>query len=174
MNIVLIGMRGSGKTTVGKILAARLGRKLVDMDDLIARKAGSSIPSLVQVYGWEKFRDIEEEVAAEVAAERGIINAAGGGVVTREGTVRALKKSGMLVWLEADAGTLLRRVGGDSNRPPLVAGRTRQEDMEITLEERGPLYRRAADIVVDTGGITPEAVAETVLGLIAARGGFDD
>jgi shikimate dehydrogenase len=162
MNIVLIGMRGSGKTTAGKILAQKLGRKLVEMDELIAKKAGLSIPEIVEKYGWARFRDIEEEVASEVAGWSNIVNAAGGGVVTREQNMQELKKNGILVWLRAGVETLLERIGEDSQRP-LLAGKTPREDIEITLNERKPLYQKTADLVVDTENKTPEEVAETIM-----------
>jgi shikimate dehydrogenase len=166
MNIVLIGMRGVGKTTVGKILARKLGREFIEMDELISRRAGFSIPGIVEKYGWEKFRDIEEEVTDEVAGRDDIVNAAGGGVVTREKNIIKLKKSGVLVWLKAGVDELLERIGEDSERPPLVEGRTRREDMEITLNERKPLYQQAADLVVDSENKTPEAVAEAIINLL--------
>jgi shikimate dehydrogenase len=162
MNIVLIGMRGSGKTTVGKILARKLGRELVEMDELITRKAGLTIPEMVASYGWAKFRDIEKEITDEVAERDNIVNASGGGVVTREKNVMKLKKTGVLVWLTASVDTLVNRVGEDSQRPPLV-GRTQREDMEITLAERLPLYQKAADLVVDTESQTPPEVAEAIV-----------
>ncbi len=162
MNIVLIGMRGSGKTTVGKILARKLGRELVEMDELIARRAGLSIAEIVEKHGWEKFRDIEEEVTSEVAEQDNIINASGGGVITREKNIQRLKKNSILVWLKADVDTLLERIGEDSQRPLLV-GKTQREDVEITLKERKALYRKAAALVVDTENKTPEEVAEAII-----------
>ena len=162
MNIVLIGMRGSGKTTVAKILARKLGREFIEMDELITRKAGLSIPGIVERYGWEKFRDIEEEVASEVAERDNIVNAAGGGVVTREKNIPELKKNGILVWLKASVETLVRRIGEDTARPLLV-GRTQREDMEITLNQRKPLYQKAADLAIDTEDKTPEEVAEAII-----------
>jgi len=169
MNIVLIGMRGSGKTTVGKILARKLGRELVEMDELITQKMGLSVPEIVEKFGWKRFRDIEEEIASEVAGRDNIVNATGGGVVTREKNVMKLKKTGALVWLKAGADTLLKRIGEDTNRPPLVMGRTRRGDIEITLNERKPLYQKAADLVVDTENKTPEEVAELVMSHLGAR-----
>jgi shikimate kinase len=172
MNIVLIGMRGSGKTTVGKILARKLGRELVEMDGLITRKAGLSIPAIVKKYGWGKFRDMEEEITSEVAGRDNIVNASGGGVVTREKNVTKLKKSGVLVWLKASVDTLLERVGEDSERPPLVSSRTQREDIEMTLAERESLYQKAADLVVDTEDKMPEEVAEAIINLLTKRGEF--
>lgn len=165
MNIVLIGMRGSGKTTVGEILARKLGRDFVQMDELIAREAGLSIPEMVKKNGWEKFRDIEEEVTGEVAGRDNMVNAAGGGVVTREKNIAQLKESGVLVWLTASVDTLVRRIGEDSERPLLV-GRSQREDMEITSTERKPLYQKAADLVVDTENKTPEEVADLIINLL--------
>jgi shikimate dehydrogenase len=165
MNIVLIGMRGSGKTTVGKILARKLGRELVEMDELITRKAGLTVPEIVEKDGWAKFRDIEEEITDEVAERDNIVNASGGGIVTREKNVTKLKKNGVLVWLTASVDTLLERVGQDTERPLLV-GRTRREDIEITLAERMPLYQKAADLVVDTENQTPEEAAEAIIKLL--------
>jgi shikimate dehydrogenase len=161
MNIVLIGMRGSGKTAVGRILAQKLGRELIEMDELIAQKAGLSIPEIVARHGWERFRDLEEEIVAKLSKRDNIVNATGGGVVIREQNVSRLKQNGLLVWLTANVDTLLQRIGEDESRP-LLKGKTRREDMEITLAERQPLYRKAADIAIDTEGKTPEAIAETI------------
>jgi len=170
MNIVLIGMRGSGKTTVGKILAQKMGRELIEMDELITRKAGLSIPEIVEKHGWGKFRDLEEEITGEVAGRDNIINASGGGVVTGENNIIKLKKSGILVWLQADIDTLVNRTGEDTDRPPLVEGRNQREDMEMTFKERRPLYQQAADLTVNTENKTPEEVADLVINLLAVRG----
>jgi shikimate kinase len=174
MNIVLIGMRGSGKTMVGKILARKLGRELVEMDELITRRAGLTIPEIVERYGWRKFRDIEEEITDQVAKLDNTINASGGGVVTREKNIQQLKKSGVLVWLKANVDTLFERIGEDSERPPLVSSRSQREDIEMTLVERISLYQKAADFVVDTENKTPEEVAEAIINLLTMRGVISD
>ncbi len=170
MNIVLIGLRGSGKTTVGKILAQKLGRELVETDELVTRKAGLTIPEIVKKHGWGRFRELEEEVTSQVARLNNIINASGGGVVTGEKNIARLKKKGVLVWLQADVNTLVERTGEDSQRPPLTGGRTGREDMEITFQERKPLYQQAADLSVDTEDKTPEEVAEAIINLLKSRG----
>jgi shikimate dehydrogenase len=163
MNIVLIGMRGSGKTAVGKILAQKLDREMVEMDELIAQKAGLAIPEIVKRHGWERFRNIEEEITSEVAGRDNIVNAAGGGVVIRKKNIIKLKENGILVWLTAGLDTLLERTKDDSQRPPLVKGRTQREDVEITLAEREPIYQKAADLVVDTENKTPEETAGEII-----------
>jgi shikimate kinase len=170
MNIVLIGLRGSGKTTVGRILAQRLGRELIEMDELITRKAGLTIPEIVAKYGWEKFRDIEEDVTSQVAKLDNIVNASGGGVVISKKNIAKLKKKGVLVWLQAGVDTLVNRTGEDTDRPPLVEGRSWREEMEITLKERKPLYQQAADLAINTENKTPEEVADLVINLLAVRG----
>jgi len=170
MNIVLIGLRGSGKTTVGRILAQKLGRELVEMDELVTRKTGLAIPEIVKKYGWDRFREIEEEITNQVAKLDNIINASGGGVVTGEKNITKLKQKGVLVWLQAGVDTLVKRIGEDSQRPPLAGGRTGREDMEITLKERKPLYQRAADLSVSTEDKTPEEVAEAIINLLKLQG----
>jgi shikimate kinase len=140
------------------------------MDELVARRAGFSIPEIVKKYGWGRFREIEEEVTGRVARLDNIINASGGGVVTSEQNIAKLKQKGVLVWLQAGVSTLVERTGEDSHRPPLAGGRTVREDMELTLKERKALYRQAADLTVDTEGKTPEEVAETIIELLKIRG----
>ena len=173
MNIALIGMRGSGKTVVGKLLAERLGKQFVEMDELIVRKARMSIPEIVERYGWDKFRDIEEEVTREVAVLDNVVNATGGGVVTRENNVKELRKTGKLAWLEVSLDTLLRRIGDDPSRPSLT-GKSRRDDMEIVLTERSPIYQQAADFSVDTEGKKPEAIAEEIIDRMQKEGLLDD
>ena len=161
MNIVLIGLRGSGKTIIGKLLAKRLSKQFVEMDELIVQRLGQRIPEIVNRYGWQKFRDAETEVTREVAVLDNVVNATGGGVVTREENIHELKKKGKLVWLKADLDTLLRRIGNSQSRPSLT-GKSQREDMEAVLAERSPIYERVADFIVDTEGKMPEEVAEAI------------
>ncbi len=161
MNIVLIGLRGSGKTTIGKLLAKRLGKQFIEMDELIVQRLRQSIPEIVNRYGWQKFRDAEEEITREVAGLDNVVNATGGGVVTREENIRELKKKGKLVWLKANTDTLLSRIGNDQSRPSLT-GKSPREDMEAVLAERSPIYQRVADFIVDTEGKMPEEIAEAI------------
>lgn len=169
MNIVLIGMRGSGKTTVGKLLAKRLGRRFIEMDRLIVQRAGLSIPEMVAEYGWQKFRDTEEAVTREAAKQDNIVLATGGGVVTREQNVRELKRKGKLVWLKADRDTLLRRIGDDQSRPSLT-GQPPEADLTAVLAERTPIYQEAADFTIDTEGRSPGEIAEAIARLPLGQG----
>jgi len=169
MNIVLIGMRGSGKTTVGKLLAEKLGKKFIEMDELIAQRVGHGIPEIVAQYGWGKFREAEAEITREVAELDNVVNATGGGVVTREENVRELKRKGKLVWLKADIDTLLRRIGDNQSRPSLT-GKPPQEDPAVVLAERTPIYQRCADVTIDTEDKSPEEVAEAIARVYSERG----
>ena len=169
MNIVLIGLRGSGKTTIGKLLAERLGKQFIEMDELIVQRLGQSIPEIVNRYGWQKFRGAETEVTREVAGLDNVVNATGGGVVTSEENIRELKQKGKLFWLKADLDTLLGRIGNDQSRPSLT-GKSPREDMEAVLAERSPIYERVADFIVDTEGKMPEEVAKAIAKLYTEQG----
>lgn len=171
MNIVLIGMRGCGKTAVGMLLAEKLGKQFIEMDRLIVQRLGLSIPEIVDRYGWKKFRDMEEEVTYEVAKLDNIVNATGGGVVTSDKNIQALKKKGILVWLKASTDTLVKRIGNDEYRPSLT-GRSLREDVEVVLAERRPIYEQAADFIIDTEGKMPEEVAEAIAKFY--EGSFND
>jgi len=166
-------MRGSGKTVVGKLLAERLGKQFIEMDELIVQRAGLSIPEIVERYGWGKFRDVEEEITCEVAKLDNAVNATGGGVVTREKNIQELKKKGKLVWLTVSLDTLLKRIGDDLSRPSLT-GRSQREDMEVVLTGRSPVYEGAADVIIDTEDKTPEEIAEAIIKIYTEQGSLDD
>ena len=175
MNIVLIGMRGAGKTVVGSLLAGKLGRRFIDMDSLIVERAGISINDIVEKYGWERFRDMEEAMAVEVSGMKNIVNAAGGGVVTRPQNVQALQNGGIIIWLDAGAETLVSRIKKeDSGRPRLRNDLSWKAEIETTLEERAPLYYAAAELGVDTEGCSPDEVVEMIIDWLEKRGGIDD
>jgi len=166
-------MRGSGKTAVGRILAEKLNKRFIEMDELIVQKMGLSIPDIVEKYGWDKFREVEEEIARQVAEMDNVVNATGGGVVTRESNIKELKKKGRLVWLKVSLDTLLSRIGDDPSRPSLT-GKSRREDMATVLMDRASMYERAADFIVDTEGKTPAEVADEIIGLIRGKSLHND
>lgn len=162
MNIVLIGMRGSGKTTVGKLLAQHLKKDFIAVDELVAKKAGMTIAQIVEEYGWEYFRDLESKVTKEISQKDNVIIAAGGGVVVRPKNVKALKEHGKLFWLTVNIDTLLKRIGNDANRPSLT-GKSPKEDMEEIQKQRQKLYEQAADVIIDTENVTPREVMEEII-----------
>lgn len=160
-HLVLVGMMGTGKTAVGRAVAARLGRPFVDTDALVAERAGRSVRAIFTDDGEDAFRALEAEaLAAALASPRPAVIAAGGGAVLRADN-RARLRRARVVWLRAAPATLAARVAGADHRPLL------DDDPAGTLERlaaaRRPLYEEVAHAVVDVDDLTPEAVADAVL-----------
>lgn len=166
MNIVLIGYRGTGKSTVGKILAERLGRELVSTDAEIIRRARLPVPDIVQRFGWDHFRDLESQVCRDLAGKDGLIIDTGGGAILRQQNVDCLKKNGVLIWLTATVPTITDRIGGDTQRPSLTGAKSFTEEVEEVLRERQPKYKAAANHVIETDGRSVAEVAEAILALV--------
>lgn len=162
MNIVLIGYRGTGKSTVAALLAGRLGLTVVSLDAEIVREAGRPIPEIVAEHGWPHFRDLESAVTERVAARDNLIIDAGGGVILRPQNVANLKRGGTLFWLRASVPTIVARIESGTQRPALTAGKTFTEEVEDVLRERTPLYEAAADHRVETDGRSPGDVAAEI------------
>ncbi|MEW6245716.1 MAG: shikimate kinase [Nitrospirota bacterium] len=163
MNIVLIGYRGTGKSTVGKILATRLGRELVSTDAEVVKRVKLAIPEIVQRFGWEHFRDLESEVCRDLWGKDDLIIDTGGGAILRQQNVDVLKKNGTLFWLTAEVPTIARRIGGDPQRPSLTGTKSFTEEIQEVLEQRLPKYQAAADHVIATEGRTVEEVVASIL-----------
>ena len=165
MNLILIGYRGTGKSTVGKVLAKRLNRELISTDKEIVKRAGRSIPEIVQEKGWEYFRDLESDVCRDLAGRDNLVIDTGGGAILRQGNVEALKRNGTLFWLTASVETIAGRIGGDTQRPSLTGAKSFIEEIEEVLRERTPKYQAAADHVLSTDGRSIQQLASTILGL---------
>ncbi len=163
MNIVLIGMRGAGKTTVGRLLAKKLGKELIETDMLIAQQANMSIPDIVKKHGWSYFRKLEADTIKTVSQKDNCIIATGGGTVARKESVDALKKNGKLFYLEAPVEVLAKRIGDDKNRPSLTGKISRLEDMKEVLKKRAVLYQEAADTIIETTNKTTKEVAAEII-----------
>jgi shikimate kinase len=163
MNIVLIGYRGTGKSAVGKILAAQLGRRLVSTDEEIIRRAGKSIPDLVAAHGWEYFRDLESAVCQDLAGRDNLVIDTGGGAILRDENVKVLKGNGRLIWLTASVETIAARIGGSSQRPSLTRTKSHVAEIRDVLSERIPKYQAAADHSIPTDGRSVEELAKTIL-----------
>ena len=140
LNLILVGMPGSGKTTVGRALAAELGRAFVDCDGEIVNRAGVSIPEIFAAQGESGFRDLESRIIADVCKEKARVIATGGGAVLREENVRAMRQNGVVLMLERDIDAL------PMDGRPLSSGRAALHDM---WERRAPKYRAAADKCID-------------------------
>jgi shikimate kinase len=162
MNLVLIGYRGTGKSTVAKLLAAHLGMEVVSLDREIVRQAGCSIPDIVAAHGWPHFRDLEAAVAERCAARDHIIIDAGGGVILRPQNVAHLRRGGTLFWLRASVPVIVARIESGTERPALTPGKSFTAEVEDVLRERTPLYAAAADHEIDTDTRTPEQVAAEI------------
>jgi shikimate kinase len=167
-NLVLIGYRATGKTSVGARLAEALHCPFVDLDQVLVREAGRSVADIVAQGGWGEFRRLEKELVARYRDSRGQVLATGGGVVLDPDNVAALRKNGILIWLNADPAAIQARLAQDqprdANRPSLTGGDTVQE-VTAVLEERSPLYQAAAQMSVDT---THRSVSQVVKLVLAA------
>lgn len=161
-NIVLIGLMGAGKSTVGRLLAGRLGRPFADTDALIEKDAGMSISEIFATYDERHFRRLEAEVVRQVAALRGQVVAVGGGAVLDPGNVTQLRSTSDLVLLDAPPDDLAQRLG-DASARPLLAGEDVAERLDRLRMERAAAYSSAATAVVDTAGRSVEEVADVVL-----------
>ena len=166
MNIVLIGYRGTGKSTVGKVLAARLGRELVSTDAEIVKRAKQSIPEIVARHGWEYFRDVESDVCRDLAERDQLVIDTGGGAILRPQNVGVLKRNGKLIWLTATVETITARIGGDTQRPSLTGTRSFVDEIREVLRDRAPKYQAAADHVVQTDGRSIQQLVEAILALM--------
>ena len=162
LSIVLIGMMGAGKSSVGRALQRRTGLARFDMDELIEAKAGMTVPEIFAQKGEPWFRDLESTVLAEAPLQGPAIIVTGGGVVLRPGNVTALKQMGTVVWLDAAAATLLERASQRGNRP-LLQTADPQAAMAALLAIRLPLYTQAADIRIDTTRLTHEEATDVIL-----------
>lgn len=167
-NIVLIGMMGSGKTTVGELLASRLKRTLVDTDSFIERQEGMTIPELFETQGEPYFRSLEAGVAQALSLRQDLIIACGGGLPLQEGAMSALKQSGIVIWLNRDPGDIFD--GEDMTGRPLA--REGRKAFLTRAEERAPIYEKWADATVRdfTSPISTAARVKEAVETIASWG----
>ena len=163
-NIILSGLSGSGKTTVGKIIAKKLKRPFLDLDILIEETERMTIPEIFQKFGEEKFREIESKLTIKVAELRNSVIALGGGTLMRPQNRESLKKNGNVVFLNPPLDTLLKRLQGDDTRPLLKAEdiKEKKEKLKKLYEERINTYLESADLVIE-GDENPERTADKIL-----------
>ena len=165
-NIFLIGLMGAGKTSVGKMLARRLGKTFYDSDHEIEHTTGVRIPLIFEIEGEAGFRARESRVIAELAQKHNVVVATGGGVVLASENRRVLAEHGMVVYLRATPHDLWMRTRHDRNRPLLQTADPLAKLREL-FEQRDPLYREIADIVVDTGSQSVSSLAHRLAHMLA-------
>jgi shikimate kinase len=164
-SILLIGYRGTGKTTVAKLLAARRGWDWIDADDEIERRAGKSIAEIFADDGEAVFRNLESHVVADPCRWRRAVIALGGGAVMNEENRTAIRLAGRVVWLTATVETLSRRLAADAttaSRRPNLTSSGGMTEIETLLATREPIYRACATFEVDTEGKTPAEIVEEI------------
>jgi shikimate kinase len=161
-NLILVGMMGAGKTTVGRLLARRLKLAFHDSDEEIERRCGVRVPVIFEIEGEAGFRAREAQAIAALCTLDGVVLATGGGAVLAEENRRRLAEHGTVIYLHARPGHLWQRVRHDRNRP-LLATPDPQRKLDELYTVRDPLYREVADIVVDTGKQSVQALAKELL-----------
>ncbi len=163
MNLILCGMMGAGKTTIGIKIAELTGRRWYDTDELIADKHGK-ISDIFEYYGEAHFRKLETEIVKELAGKDRLVVSTGGGLVLKKENNELLQKNGKIVFLRATLETLATRLKVDGNRPLLQTSTESIRDrLSKLLTERSPVYEHVADFIVDVDGKTPVQIAKEIV-----------
>ena len=164
MNLILCGMMGAGKTTIGIKIAELTGRRWYDTDGLIVDKYGK-ISDIFEYYGEAHFRKLETEIVKELAEKDELVISTGGGLVLKSENNAVLQKNGKIVFLRA---TLAKRLKVDGERPLLQTSTENIRDrLARLMKERMPVYEHVADYIVDVDGKTPEEIAKEIIGITA-------
>jgi shikimate kinase len=160
-NIALLGFMGCGKTTVGRLLARKLGFLFLDTDSLIEEKSGLSIPRIFELFGESYFRDLETQVLREVASRNRLVLSTGGGLPMRDENWQLLQEKFLTVFLEVPFDTLWKRIALDSGRP-LLRRYSRKDLLKELYLKRLSRYREA-DVIISAGELTPEKIVEAIV-----------
>jgi shikimate kinase len=173
MNIVLIGYRGTGKTTVGKALSQRLNRPFFDADVFLEAKEGKTIGEMVAEKGWPFFRSREKEAIGRLSGQTDCVIATGGGAVMDGDNVACLRRNGLLILLKAEVGTMVERMQRDAangqERPGLLGGDI-YDETQTMVTQRMPVYEKVADFALDTTNLSVERVVDAIVTFIKASG----
>jgi shikimate kinase len=162
MNIVLIGYRGTGKTSVANRLAELSKWPVLSTDGEIVKKAGMSVADIIRKRSWDYFRDVESEICRQAGKKDRTIIDTGGGAVLRKENVESLRQRGRIFWLTAEVNTIMERIKASNERPSLTGKKSYVEEVEEVLNERLPLYKAAADHIIPTDGRTVDEIADEV------------
>ena len=162
MNIVVIGYRGTGKSSVAKVLEERLKWPLISTDAEIVKKAGLSVPDIILKRGWDYFRDVESKICQRVGAKDRTIIDTGGGAVLRKENVDTLRQRGRVFWLTAEVATIMERIRYNKDRPSLSQTKDYIDEIDEVLKERLPLYKAACDQIIPTDNRPIEEIADEI------------
>ncbi|MDA3876366.1 MAG: shikimate kinase [Halothiobacillus sp.] len=160
-NIILIGPMGAGKSTIGKLLAHTLNRTFLDSDKEIEHRTGASIPLIFEIEGEAGFRDREVATIHEITKGNSWVMATGGGAILREENRAIFAESGFVVYLHASVQQQAERTAMDTQRP-LLQTPDRIGKLSSLMTEREPLYRAAADLIIETAGKSPRVVVDLI------------
>ena len=166
MNLVLIGYRATGKTTLARLLAEQLGWQWIDADVEIEQRAGKPIARIFAEDGEPAFRDLEVRVIADLCARPRLVLAAGGGAPMRAESRQAMRAGGRVVWLQALPKTIHARMSGDAttaSRRPSLTDKNPLDEIVHLLAQRAPIYRQTAHLAIDTEGKRPPQIVEEIL-----------
>lgn len=162
MNLLLTGYRGSGKTTIGKIIAHKLNRIFIDIDDVIEQREGKKIREIFDEHGWEYFREVEKQVVKGLCVIDGAIIAVSGGALMYDENLCLIENS-HIVLLKAPVPVLAERITNDKNRPPLNKDQSNVSEIEQVWNERKDRYHDLADYVLDTSKYQNAAAADKII-----------
>jgi shikimate kinase len=165
-NVILVGFMGAGKSVCGRMLARRLGRCFVEIDDMIVAGEGCSIPEIFRRHGETRFRQLEAEAVEALALKSDDVVATGGGLPCRDGMMEALRALGLVIWLRGDLQDLLARARRQGARPMLEG---RSEDEIVALFRGREPYYRQAHLTVDTSGRTVDQVVAELVAVVRAE-----
>jgi shikimate kinase len=160
-NIILIGFMGSGKSSIGRLLARLLGGRFVDTDQLIIKSAGCEIAEIFARDGEEHFRELETAALESLRGKIGLVIATGGGIVLRPENLKVLRELGFVVWLTASEDVIFARVSRNRKRPLLHTPNPRQTVSDL-LTARKPLYEAAAQFTLDSSNLEHQTVAKRI------------
>jgi len=166
MNLFLIGYRCSGKTTIGKSIAMTIDWPFVDSDLLVIKESGKSIKDIIDTEGWDAFRHMERSALKQICTDDRQVVATGGGVVLDEANIQAMKTSGMVVWLDATAETIQKRMLQDKNTGnfrPALTDKGRIEEIEGMLLKRNPYYDSASDFYIGTDDVPVSEITKRII-----------
>ena len=159
MNIYLVGFMGSGKSTVGKILAERLGMQFIDLDEEIEKQEGMKIKDIFKEKGEKYFRELERKKLEEIIQKDGLVVSTGGGLGANFENMEKMKKTGKVTWLDVSLDTVFKRCGKDENRPLLNMP---YEKLEKLFNERKDVYK-LSDIHINVENKTPQQIVEEII-----------